>query len=711
MAQKDYSRATLEFRNASQAMPKDAEPFYQAGMANLAMKDFPAAVGAFRKALQLNPKHAGAQLSLSGLMLTSQSKDDLEDAERRLQELAAGPQISADALDTLAVAEWKLGKPEDATKLLGQAMEKFPADLRSAVVLAGVKLSQNNPAGAEAALKRAATNAPKSAEAALALGRLYLQLSKAEQAEPELQRALTLNPEYAPALLSLAQLQMNRNRPDQAEQTSKQLATLPGNKYKDYRPVYGLFLFQRDKKDAALAEFQRLAKEDPGDRAARTRVVTAFVLMNRVPEAEKVLAEALKDNPKDTEALLQRSELRLRAGEVSGAERDLNQVISVMPDSAFAHFGLARVRGARGLALDERQELNEALSREPKLLAARLALCRSFLGTDDFRSALELLEQTPPEQKNSMVVLIARNWALLGLGKKNEARAGIEQGLRATRVPDLLMQDGFLKLSERDFTGARIDAEELLKQDPQNARAVGLLADSYIGQKQLPKAVARIREMVSALPKSAQLQLVLGRVLMASGDRFEAKRAFEAGEAIDPKSASAKLLLAQIEFSENRLDTARQRVNAIIALEPRNASVLTMSGDIELKAGDRNAAIAKYRVAVAIDGSNVGALNNLAYLVAMDNPDDALRFAQQAMAIAPDNAAVQDTLGWVYYRKAIYQVAIRYLKAAVTKEPTARRQFHLGMAYLRAGDQELGRQTIVAALKLDPNLAKTEQGW
>jgi Tfp pilus assembly protein PilF len=279
------------------------------------------------------------------------------------------------------------------------------------------------------------------------------------------------------------------------------------------------------------------------------------------------------------------------------------------------------------------------------------------------------------------------------------------------RVPDLLIQDGLLKIREQDLAGARTDAEEILKHDPENARSLGLLVDTYARQKQLPKALARIREMVSARPKSPQLQIMLGRVLAVSGDRVEAKKAFEAAGALDPKSTATKLALAQIDFSENQLAAARKQVNAVLALEPRNSPVLTMAGDIELHAGDRNAAIAKYRLAIDVDGSNAGALNNLAYLVAMDNPDEALKFAQQAMELSPDNAAVQDTLGWVYYRKAIYQTAVRYLKTAVTKESTPRRQFHLGMAYLKAGDRELGQRTIGAALKQDPNLAKTEQGW
>ena len=131
-------------------------------------------------------------------------------------------------------------------------------------------------------------------------------------------------------------------------------------------------------------------------------------------------------------------------------------------------------------------------------------------------------------------------------------------------------------------------------------------------------------------------------------------------------------------------------------------------GSIEEKAGNRAGAVAQYRALLEIDRNNPFALNNLAYLMLKDNPDEALKYAQQAGELAPDNAAVQDTLGWAYYRKGIYDTALRYLKTAVEKEGTARRKYHLAMAYFKVGDQELGRKTLKAALDMDPKLATSE---
>jgi tetratricopeptide (TPR) repeat protein len=712
LAKKDYARALLEFRNAANVMPKDAEPHYQTGLVYLETGDLASAVGAFQKATTLNPKHAGAQLRLADLMTTSQTKSVLEDAEKRLQGLLAATPDSLDALDTLAVAESKLGKLEDAAQLLDQALKRFPADLRSAVMLARLKVSQNDSMGAEEVLRKAVASAPRSSDAALMLGRLYIQHHKDSQAEAEIRRALELDAKNAPALLSLALIQMNTNRPGDAEQTYKQLAALPT---KDYKPIYGLFLFQQGRQDAALLEFLRLANADPDDREARTRLVAAYVITNRIPQAEGVLADALKRNRKDTDALLQRSELRLRAGDTTGAAKDLQEVLKFKPDSAEAHLELAKVMGLQGLALSVRQELNESLRLNPNHLAARIALARSLIGANEAKTALELMEGAPQSQRNTLGVLIERNWALLGLGKLKEARLEIDRGLRFSRAPELLEQDGFLKMKEGDFAGARTDAEELLgrypEQDPHNIMAVRLLVDSCVALHQRLKAVEVLREMVSKRPKSAQLQTMLGRVLVTFGSPAEGRTAFEAAEAADPKFLPAKMELAQIDLSENRLDSARQKLSMVVASDPRNINALLMLADTEATAGHRPAAIAKYRSVLDLDSANVLALRSLANMIAVDNSDEALKLAQQAVEIAPEDASTQDTLGWVFYRKGLYRTAVEHLKMAAAKEPTPRRTFHLAMSYLKAGDRNLGQQMLAAALRQDPNLAKTEQGW
>jgi cytochrome c-type biogenesis protein CcmH/NrfG len=153
LAKHDPARALLEFRTASQLMPKNAEPYYQAGLAAAELHDYRAAFRYFSKAAQLNPKHTAARLKIAEIMTLSGDKEAVTEAEKRLSELlpeAAGEvKLQVEALDALASAEAQLGKVEDSARHLQQALEKSPAHLVSAVALAQMKLRQKDPKGAE----------------------------------------------------------------------------------------------------------------------------------------------------------------------------------------------------------------------------------------------------------------------------------------------------------------------------------------------------------------------------------------------------------------------------------------------------------------------------------------------------------------------------------------------------------------------------------
>jgi Tfp pilus assembly protein PilF len=708
LARKDYARALLQFKTAAQAKPSDAEPYYQMGLVYSGMGDLNSAATSFRQATELNPKHAEAQLKYSELLLTTRKKERIEEAAKRLQQVLTNTPGNAEANNTLAIAEWQLGHPEDAAARLEETLQKFPDNLKAAVSLAQMKLTTRDMSGAEDVLRKAAATAPKSPQAALALGQFYWLTKRLDKAEEEIRRALSLDPKSGPALAGLAAVQIAAHRMDEAEETYKRLSALPDSRYKD---VHAVFLFQTGKRDPALAEFQKLAGQNPDDRNARNRLLAAYVAMGKMAEAHQLLENVLKKNPKDTDALFQRAELSLKSGNASAAESDLKRVLQFKADSAQAHFALGEVYRMEGQPRNQRQELNEALRLNPSLLGARLALTRNFFQTNDPKSALEVLDQAPEQQKRMAAVVVERNWGLFAAGNFKEMRAVLDQALKVTRFPELLIQDAVLKMHDGDYMGARVDADEVLSRAPEEVRAARILADSYAAQKQPEKGLQRLAELAAGHPQSAPLHNLLGEFEMANGKRVEARQAFEAAKAANPGFFQADMALANLDYQEKRSQEARGHLANVLQANPRNIPAILMLASIEGDAGNRDAAIARYRAALEIDPTNLFALNNLAWTLAKDKPDEALRYAQQAVEIAPDNATVEDTLGWIYYQKGIYRMAVDYLKNAVARESTPRRQFHLGMCYIKTGDRELGQKTLNAALLKDPNLLKTEQGW
>jgi tetratricopeptide (TPR) repeat protein len=709
MAKKDYARAVLEFRSAAQVMPNDPEPYYQWGLASLGTGDGTTAIQAFRKTLQLNPQRNDAQLKLSELMLATGRKDIVEQAAANLSAVIAASPNNPEALDAMAQAEVELGKTGDAAKRLEATLEKFPARLSSAVALARLKLRERNFSEAEAVLNNAVASAPQSSPAALALAQLYAVLGQNDKAEAGFRKAIALDSQNATALLDLAALQMAGKRTDEADRTYQQVAALRGNK--QLRPIHAIFLYRTGKQDAGLSELERLAQSDPDDRNIRTLLVSAYIDRKRTDRAMAVLSAALKRNSKDTNALLQRSELDLHAGQAAQAEQQLKQVLHLEPNSAMAHYQLAAVYRSQGSRLSENQELNSALRSDPGMLQARLLLAGNLRAQRQFQSALQVCDEAPPQQKSNVALILERNWVLLNTGSTAELRATLDRMLRAQRLPAVVLQDGALRLAQKDYAAARADAEEVFKASPEDLSAALLIANSYAFEGRVDKSVERLRQLAEARPGSAPLHLLLGEWQVQQKQVAEARKSFEAAKSVDPASRAPDLALARLDVQENNAAAAQQRLHSIVGAEPKNVSALLLLGHLDEQSGNRAGAVARYRAVLAVDSANLEALNNLAYNLAQQNPDEALPLAQQAAEIAPDNAAIQDTLGFVFYRKGDYRNATNYVKTAVTKEPTPRRQFHLAMCYSKSGDQNLAAKMLATALQQDPNLPKTEIGW
>ncbi len=87
-----------------------------------------------------------------------------------------------------------------------------------------------------------------------------------------------------------------------------------------------------------------------------------------------------------------------------------------------------------------------------------------------------------------------------------------------------------------------------------------------------------------------------------------------------------------------------------------------------------------------------------------NQPDEALKYAQSAVELAPNTPAYCDTLGWIFYRKTLYPEAVQYLERATARNGDVVWKYHLAMAYAKVGKQAQGKVVLDEALKQNPNV-------
>jgi Flp pilus assembly protein TadD len=83
--------------------------------------------------------------------------------------------------------------------------------------------------------------------------------------------------------------------------------------------------------------------------------------------------------------------------------------------------------------------------------------------------------------------------------------------------------------------------------------------------------------------------------------------------------------------------------------------------------------------------------------------DVALTLAETARRGLPDSLNCADTLGWAYFKKGSYSLAVSLLEEVAKKDPKQPAyHYHLGMAYLKSGDKAGASAQLQQSLQLDP---------
>ena len=114
---------------------------------------------------------------------------------------------------------------------------------------------------------------------------------------------------------------------------------------------------------------------------------------------------------------------------------------------------------------------------------------------------------------------------------------------------------------------------------------------------------------------------------------------------------------------------------------------------------------------------NADGMNGLAWRLAMSggNLDEALDWAARAAPLAPENAGIQDTIGWILFRQKKLEPALFHAQRAVALEPRcAPCEDHVGdiLAALGRRDEARGHWRRALALSTgmgaDPDWDRTE---
>ena len=518
-----------------------------------------------------------------------------------------------------------------------------------------------------------------------------------QSAEGEIQQALALDPKLPSAHLALAGLLWLRKNSVEAGQELKTAAELSPIR-SAARLKYAEFEAKTGAVDEATAILKEITRQAPDYLPAWGCLAKFAYSKKRYDESLAFLENIFNRDPLDPEGRLLQSEIWLAKGEVKLALEGLNRLNKTYPNVPIAKYQLARAYLQNNNPVQALVALNQALTLNPDYAEATLLLGEANLRVADAQSvvaSMQSLLKKQPSLTQAQALLAA---AYQSLGQLDDAAAIFREQIRVyPQSARSYLGLGLILREQGKMAEARTAFEKAEELEPENLDTVQQLVELDIASKDFNSASQRVARQLEKAPRSADAHFLEGKIYAAQGEWDQAEAALLKTLELDPNYSSAYDLLISTYIATNKLTQAIDQLNSLLSKEPNNARLLMLSGLIYDKSNHFPQAQEAYEKLLSLRPDFVPALNNLAYLYAerLNQLDKAYKLARKARALKPDDAATADTLGWILYKRADFDLALTLLKESATKLPNIPEiQFHLGMAYYMMGQIEAARAAL-----------------
>ncbi|RMJ06148.1 cellulose synthase subunit BcsC [Marinobacter litoralis] len=588
---------------------------------------------------------------------------DFDTAGRYLQEVLNQAPGHEQSTLMLGVVRFRQGRAEEAEKLLEPLAKMEDADgVRK--LLAATRISMRDPQGAQSILDNI-DNKDSDPQTLALVGIAALASGDDQTGRPLLEKSLELDPN-------------NHN----------------------LRIRYAAYLTQMNEYEPALKQVREVPKE--ADEALQAQLLTARIqtLSGDADSARKTLDNWLADNPESIRALLARGHLANSLEQFSEADKYYKTAQNKAPENPAPLVALGNLAKSSGNTEQAIEFYKKAITLDPNHAAAIQAAAVT-MGRDKLTAFMQKINETNPKAAGPRLVMLES--ALIN----NEA----------TQADELTAQ-----LMERE-------QEDLPSpNEPMVATVYEGIATQMAQRGNFERALEILNRGRILFPESESISLKLAAVEFQQGNTSEARDALQDVKQRHPDSpapyqveanfyentgkhqqaaelyelAIEKRQTPELEVAHARaLARSGQAQKALESLEaasqqfPNNQPILLSLAMTHQQLNQPEKAIARYQSLMDINPDNPLVLNNLAWLYYEKGDRQAANLAQKAYKLAPNNAAIADTYGWILFETGRQPESLPVLEKAHELDPESQEiAMHLVEAYRSAGKTDQAKQIM-----------------
>jgi tetratricopeptide (TPR) repeat protein len=616
-------------RATCQTSEAQVELFFRAGQEAMKQGQFARAAEQFKKVLALDPNLVEAEVNL-GLAYQSLFEYDtalhyLTKALRERPNLP-GPNVIV-GMDYL-----KLGSPEKAIPFLQHALNLDPSNHEAHQALASAYLGKDDfRSAAEEFRQIAALDADKS-EAWFTLGHEYLDLS---------------------ASLAFRGARLYRE-------------SAWGHRF------LGDLLFQRNRWDDALKEYQKALSADARQSGLHTSLGQTYLHAAKWEEAEKEFRLELQNDPSSELAWLGLASLQLAKGQAPAALGSAAKVWEISPEFLV----LQRSFPSINLPPDSAKESALRVQNEPESAAKHFLLAALYAAANES-------DLSDGEWKSFQTNFAARQQAPDAAG--NAETHSSDDPCKAHRY------------------ALCIDSLKAAKHLTDSQRV--LLGKTYFTLQQYEAAADALGQVQGVTSENAEASYWLARTYQGLG-----AAAYAQLEESFPNSWRTHQLRAEGYALRQDLDDALKEYQAALELRPGETELHEALGQLYLDNHSDADAQRELEAALALDPSRSHALYLLGRLYVQNRENEkAVPYLERALRFEPDLAEASELLGTAYVRLGQFANAIPRLEKAAPRDHYGNVHYQLYLAYHKLGREELAKKALARSQDLRRSSLERDQ--
>ena len=601
------------------------------------------------------------------------------------------PDLSRDALKAALVAD-----PQNPAALLVQAREKATArDFDGALAIVEsilarlpanyeawklkgdvIRYGKGQMDEALAAYRKAVEVKPDFAAGRAEVVKILMGQSKLDDAAGQLELMKKADPNSYQTKYLETLLAYQKKDPKRARELSQELVKLAPNNPLALQ-LAGAIELQADSLVQAEAYLGKTLQLAPQATLARRLLVTTYLRSNQGDKALAALQPLMKNESPDAATNALAGQVYLQSGDVKKAQQFLAEASRQDPKNTKTRTSLALTHLADGRDETGFTELQEIASAESGV-TADLALISAHLRRREFDKALKAIDALEKKQADKPLPFGLRGRVLLAKNDLAGARKNFERALEldATHIPSAAALAA-LDLAEKKPDDARKRFESVLAKDPRNGKAMLALAELRARSGGAKEEVAElIRKAVNANPADMTARLLLVEYLLRNNDPKQALSAAQSAVAAIPENPELLDALGRSQQASGDLNQALVSYNKVVAMQPRSPLPLMRLANAHMAGKDRDAAAAALRkvlvikpdfldaqrglMALALEGGRLAEALTLAGSVQKQRPKEVIGFLLEGDAQASQqkwDPAVEA------YRRGLKQIASPELAA------------------------------------------------